>query len=57
MEHDPGFAPEFFAEALSAVRRLLSSAFDHYGLSRSEYDALVARVLTYVTYAEQVQTR
>lgn len=53
MEHDPGFDPEHFAEALSAIRRLPSSAFDHYGFSRVQHDALVARVLT---YADQVQT-
>jgi Nucleotidyl transferase AbiEii toxin, Type IV TA system len=44
-DHDPGFDPGMFAEALRAVRRFPSSAFEVYKLTPDQVDALTARLL------------
>lgn len=51
-EHDPGFVPAVFADALAAVRRLPFSAFERYGMSQGDAEALLARI---VGYAKQVR--
>lgn len=52
-DHDPGFNPEMFAEALRAVRRFPSSAFEPYQLSADQVEALCARLLA---WAEEIET-
>lgn len=51
-DHDPGFVPEMFAEALMAAQRLPGSAFEAYGMSPVEAEDLTQRL---VAYAKQVQ--
>ncbi len=46
-EHDPGFDPGRFAEALQAVRRLPTREFTAYGLTDADAHALVGRILTW----------
>ena len=46
-DHDPGFDPEIFAEALRAVRRFPDSAFEPYKLGPEQIDVLCARLLTW----------
>lgn len=48
-EHDPGFRPDMFADALLAVRRLPHSAFAAYDMSLDEAEALVGRIVSYAT--------
>jgi sensor domain CHASE-containing protein len=43
-EHDPGFDPAWFAEALNAVDRLPDSLFAPYGLTREGVSALKAQM-------------
>ena len=50
--HDPGFDPALFAQALRAVRRFPSSAFDPYRLSPDEVEAMCTRLLT---WAEEIE--
>lgn len=52
-DHDPGFNPEMFAEALRAVRRFPASAFEPYQLSADQVEALCARLLG---WAEEIET-
>jgi hypothetical protein len=52
-EHDPGFNPGMFAEALRAVRRFPASAFEPYKLSTDQVDALGARLLS---WAEEIES-
>jgi hypothetical protein len=44
-EHDPGFSPTIFAEALRAVRRFPASAFEPYKLTSGDVEALTVRLL------------
>ncbi len=44
-EHDPGFDPTTFADALRSVRRLPTAEFSAYGLPDSHTAALVNRLL------------
>jgi Nucleotidyl transferase AbiEii toxin, Type IV TA system len=46
-EHDPGFNPEMFVEALRAVRRFPASAFEPYKLTAGQVEALHARLLAW----------
>jgi Nucleotidyl transferase AbiEii toxin, Type IV TA system len=46
-DHDPGFTPNVFAEALRAVRRFPNSAFEPYKLSPEQINALCARMLAW----------
>ena len=46
-EHDPGFEPTLFAEALRAVRRLPTTEFTPYGLDDHAASALVERLLSW----------
>lgn len=46
-EHDPGFDPGMFAEALAAARRLADSALARYGLTEAEADALRGRLVAW----------
>lgn len=46
-DHDPGFDPDMFAEALRAVRRFPDSAFEPYKLSCEQIDLLRARLLAW----------
>lgn len=46
-DHDPGFDPAIFAEALRAVRRFPASAFEPYKLTLVQVDGLCARLLTW----------
>lgn len=43
-DHDPGFDATMFAEALRAVRRFPSSAFDPYRMKPADVEALVERL-------------
>jgi hypothetical protein len=43
-EHDPGFDPSWFAEALSAVDRLPDTLFAPYGLAPQDVSALKAQM-------------
>ncbi len=43
-EHDPGFDPSWFAEALSAVDRLPDTLFAPYGLGPQDVSALKAQM-------------
>ena len=43
-EHDPGFDPAWFAEALSAVDRLPDTLFASYGLDPQDVSALKAQM-------------
>jgi hypothetical protein len=52
-DHDPGFDTHMFAEALRAVRRIPSSAFEPYKLSSDEVDALTTRLLG---WAEEIES-
>jgi hypothetical protein len=52
-EHDPGFDPGMFAEALRAVRRVPASAFEPYKLSSDDVGALTARLLG---WAEEIES-
>lgn len=51
-DHDPGFDPSMFAEALRAVRRSPSSAFEPYKLTADQVDALHARLLAWADDVE-----
>ena len=51
-DHDPGFDPAMFAEALRAVRRLPASAFEPYKLTSDDVEALTARLLG---WAEEIE--
>lgn len=51
-EHDPGFDLPIFAEALRAVRRFPSSAFEPYKLTADQVDALHARLLAWADEVE-----
>jgi hypothetical protein len=46
-DHDPGFDPMIFADALRAVRRLSESAFEPYKLSAEQIDTLRTRLLAW----------
>lgn len=52
-DHDPGFNPEMFAEALRAVRRFPASAFEPYKLAADQVDQLCTRL---TTWAEEIET-
>ena len=43
-EHDPGFDPSWFAEALSAVDRLPDTLFAPYGFDPQDVSALKAQM-------------
>jgi hypothetical protein len=43
-EHDPGFDPSWFAEALNAVDRLPDALFAPYGLDPQDVSALKAQM-------------
>ncbi|MGY0231010.1 nucleotidyl transferase AbiEii/AbiGii toxin family protein [Longispora urticae] len=49
IEHDPGFDPVLFAEALAAVDRLPASAFAHYDLSAEQVGELRDRLVAWST--------
>ncbi|QSB12561.1 nucleotidyl transferase AbiEii/AbiGii toxin family protein [Natronosporangium hydrolyticum] len=51
-EHDPGFNLPIFAEALRAVRRFPTSAFEPYKLTADQVDALHARLLAWADEVE-----
>jgi hypothetical protein len=51
-EHDPGFNPEMFAEALRAVTRFPASAFEPYKLTPGQVDGLCARLLAWADEIE-----
>ena len=51
-DHDPGFDPSIFAEALRAVRRFPDSAYEPYRLTADQVDALHARLLTWADEVE-----
>jgi len=51
-EHDPGFDPAMFSEALRAVTRLPAAAFEPYKLTADEVDALSVRLLA---WAEEIE--
>nr|MDT0661346.1 nucleotidyl transferase AbiEii/AbiGii toxin family protein [Micromonospora sp. DSM 115978] len=51
-EHDPGFEPAVFAEALQAVTRLPASAFEPYKLSADQVEAMYVRLLA---WAEEIE--
>ncbi|MEQ7124521.1 hypothetical protein ABN034_08350 [Actinopolymorpha sp. B11F2] len=51
-QHDPGFDPALFAQALRAVRRFAASAVEPYGMAPEEFAALTERV---VGYTDQVR--
>jgi hypothetical protein len=44
-DHDPGFDPGIFAEALRAVRRFPASAFEPYQLTSDQVEAMSTRLL------------
>jgi hypothetical protein len=52
-EHDPGFDPAMFAEALRAVTRLPASAFEPYKLAADQVEALCIKLLA---WAEEIET-
>jgi Nucleotidyl transferase AbiEii toxin, Type IV TA system len=52
IDHDPGFDPALFADALRAVRRFPPSAFEPYELSAGRVEALLARLLA---WAEEIE--
>lgn len=47
VDHDPGFEPIIFAQALRAVLRFPSSAYEPYRLKPSQVDTLCARLLAW----------
>jgi hypothetical protein len=49
---DYGFDPSMFVEALRAVRRFPSSAFEPYKLTADQVDALHARLLAWADEVE-----
>jgi hypothetical protein len=51
-DHDPGFDLPMFAEALRAVRRFPSSAFEPYKLTADQVDALHTRLLAWADEVE-----
>jgi hypothetical protein len=51
-EHDPGFDPSMFAEALRAVRRFPATAFEPYKLTADEVEALRVSLLA---WAEEIE--
>ena len=51
-DHDPGFDPAQFAEALRAVRRFPSSAFDPYKLTSDQIKELCAQLLSWADAIE-----
>jgi hypothetical protein len=51
-EHDPGFDPAMFAEALQAVTRLPAAAFEPYKLTADEVEALCVSLLA---WAEEIE--
>lgn len=53
IDHDPGFEPALFAQALRAVRRFPSSAFVPYRLSSAQVDELCMRLLA---WADELET-
>jgi hypothetical protein len=52
-EHDPGFDPAMFAEALRAVTRPPASAFEPYKLAADQVEALCIKLLA---WAEEIET-
>jgi hypothetical protein len=50
-DHDPGFEPAMFAEALRAVTRLPTAAFEPYKLTADEAEALCVSLLA---WAEEI---
>lgn len=46
-EHDPGFDPSTFADALLAIRRLSEAEFTAYGLTHDQVRALVDSLTTW----------
>lgn len=52
-EHDPGFDPSMFTEALRAVIRLPPSAFEPYKLTAEQFEALRVRLLA---WAEEIES-
>lgn len=46
-EHDPGFDPALFAQALRAANRLPLAEFSQYGLGGSATTALLARLIAW----------
>jgi hypothetical protein len=52
VDHDPGFDPLMFAEALRAVRRFPFSAFDLYKLTPDQAEALCVRLLDWADEIE-----
>jgi hypothetical protein len=53
-EHDPGFDPSMFANALQAIRRLPEAEFTAYGLTQDQVTALVNSL---TEWAEQINHR
>ena len=51
-EHDPGFDPVMFAEALRAVTRLPASAFEPYKLTADQVEAMYVKLLV---WAEEIE--
>jgi hypothetical protein len=51
-EHDPRFNPTMFAEALRAVTRLPTVAFEPYKLTTDEVEALCVNLLA---WAEEIE--
>ena len=52
-DHDPGFDPSRFAEALAAIDRLPDSLFQPYGMNPEDTSALRERVRA---WAERLRT-
>jgi hypothetical protein len=50
-DHDPGFDPTMFADALRAVRRLPASAFEPYKLTADQVESLCIRL---VAWADEI---
>jgi hypothetical protein len=46
-DHDPGFEPALFAEALTAVRRLPATAFAPYAMTTDDVTALQHRIIAW----------
>jgi len=51
-EHDPGFDPVMFTEALRAVTRLPASAFEPYKLAADQVEAMYVKLLV---WAEEIE--
>lgn len=54
-DHDPGFDPALFAQALRAVRRFPASAFGPYELSADEIHALCSALLSWADEIEATE--